>query len=527
MKWLVTFLFLFTLVNAEEITTGNLLPNAGDGVDWGSNSTDQINPGASGYVNNGDVVNGFTITCPESQSNCGYQHSTGGDFEVTGTSTVSVDNINLTNNTISQEMLNNGITLNSYIDVANCDSQPGNCEGRSGNADSHTVTIELKDSLGNTLSTTTQTRTEIVGFQGNCNGYPSSKSGSQTADCGQYNDQVIYNNHGSNKVDWSWTGVDNNNSNNSLGGPNLLGAALTMTYDDTVIDNSIIEEIEDIFDSIDEDIINDIVDNIQEPDFEIDMSPPEFESITIAEEFVEDFYMEMDQEFFIEDQGPPVEQDPIVEMANEEMIEEIIDPEFNPLFEGVTLDLLKQQGWAKGAVDSPRRKGINSGIWPTPSGKIEIYSQQLSGLGLDPMPVHVPEVEGLSGVDESSPYPLQVFSAATHYFIGSTFQHVEDLQNMLSRPTVELSPQDANKRSIVEGDYCRLFNDRGEVFGHAHIVEGMRPGVLGAPKQLQGSKMKNGFNLNALTSQKEAELGRGPVYYSTLAEIQKVDVSPA
>jgi hypothetical protein len=323
MKWLVTFLFLFTLVNAEEITTGNLLPNAGDGVDWGSNSTDQINPGASGYVNNGDVVNGFTITCPESQSNCGYQHSTGGDFEVTGTSTVSVDNINLTNNTISQDMLNNGITLNSYIDVANCDSQPGNCEGRSGNADSHTVTIELKDSLGNTLSTTTQTRTEIVGFQGNCNGYPSSKSGSQTADCGQYNDQVIYNNHGSNKVDWSWTGVDNNNSNNSLGGPNLLGAALTMTYDDTVIDNSIIEEIEDIFDSIDEDIINDIVDNIQEPDFEIDMSPPEFESITIAEEFVEDFYMEMDQEFFIEDQGPPVEQDPIVEMANEEMIEEI------------------------------------------------------------------------------------------------------------------------------------------------------------------------------------------------------------
>ena len=96
MKWLITFLFLFTIVNAEEITTGNLLPNAGDGVDWGSNSTDQINPGGSGYVNSGDVVNGFTITCPESQANCGYKHSTGGDFEVTGTSTVSVNDIDLT-----------------------------------------------------------------------------------------------------------------------------------------------------------------------------------------------------------------------------------------------------------------------------------------------------------------------------------------------------------------------------------------------------------------------------------------------
>ena len=211
--------------------------------------------------------------------------------------------------------------------------------------------------------------------------------------------------------------------------------------------------------------------------------------------------------------------------TDEEMIEEIIDPEFNPLFEGVSLDLLKKQGWAKGAVDSPRRKGVNSGIWPTPSGKIEIYSKQMAELGLDPMPAHVPEVEGLSGVDELSPYPLQVFSAATHYFIGSTFQHVEHLQNMLSRPTFELSPDDADKRSISEGDFCRLFNDRGEVFGHAHIVEGLRPGVLGAPKQLQGSKMKNGMNLNALTSQKEADMGRGPVYYSTLAEIQKADAS--
>jgi anaerobic selenocysteine-containing dehydrogenase len=213
--------------------------------------------------------------------------------------------------------------------------------------------------------------------------------------------------------------------------------------------------------------------------------------------------------------------------TDEEMIEEIIDPEFNPLFEGVTLDLLKKQGWAKGAVDSPRRKGINSGVWPTPSGKIEFYSQQLADLGLDPMPVHIPEVEGLSGVDDLSPYPLQVFSAATHYFIGSTFQHVEHLQKMLSRPTFELSPYDADKRSISEGDLCRLFNDRGEVFGHAHIVNGLKPGVLGAPKQLQGSKMKNGFNLNALTSQREADMGRGPVYYSTLAEIQKVDASLA
>ena len=52
MKWLIAFLFLFTTAQADVITTGNLLPNANDGVDWNSNSTYLINPGGSGYVNN-------------------------------------------------------------------------------------------------------------------------------------------------------------------------------------------------------------------------------------------------------------------------------------------------------------------------------------------------------------------------------------------------------------------------------------------------------------------------------------------
>ena len=319
MKWLIPFLFLFTAAQADSITTGNLLPNAGDGVDWGSNSTDQINPGNSGYVNNGDTLNGFDVTCSASQANCGYKFSVGGDLEVTGTTTLSVDDVALTNNTRTQEMLDNGITLNSYVDVANCDSQPANCEGRSGNADSHTVTIQLKDSLGNVLSTTTQTRTEVTGFQGNCNGYPGSNSGGQTADCGQYNDQVIYNSYGSNKVDWSWTGIDNNTGSSQRGGPNLLGAALTMTYDDTVIDNNIIEDIEDIFEDI-EDIIedeitfNEIKDMFEDMVEFFDAPPPmqemieeemTFESVMVVEEIM------MEEEMMMEEM--PIEQMPMEE----------------------------------------------------------------------------------------------------------------------------------------------------------------------------------------------------------------------
>jgi anaerobic selenocysteine-containing dehydrogenase len=182
---------------------------------------------------------------------------------------------------------------------------------------------------------------------------------------------------------------------------------------------------------------------------------------------------------------------------------------------------LKRDGWARANVDSPRRWGVNSGKWPTPSGKIEIYSEALEKIGVDPLPVHLPEKEGFECIEAKRKYPLQVISAATHYFIGASFQHVPRLQEMLARPTFEVSAQDAAARGIDNGDYCRLYNDRGEVFGHALIVDGLLPGVLGAQKQLQGSKMPGGVNVNALTSQRESDMGRGPVFYSTLAQLEK------
>ena len=311
--------------SAEEITTNNLLPNSGDGVDWNSSSTDQINPGGSGYVSNGSDLNGFTVTCATSQANCGYKWSVGGDFEVTGTATLSKNDIALTNTDRTQDMLDNGITLNNYIDVANCDHEAGNCEGDSGNTDSHTVTIKLKNSSGTVLSTTTQTRTDIDGFKGNCNGYPSSSLAGVSAACGQYNDTVIYNNTGSNKVDWSWSGTDNNTGTASRGGPNLLGAKLTMTYNNTVIDNEIIEEIEDIFEEIDTDIIEEFFEEEtftfdEEPQFEMEMGPT-FEDFTFAEDFVEDFFMEMDEEFFMEETGMEFEDGPMIEFTDTEMEE--------------------------------------------------------------------------------------------------------------------------------------------------------------------------------------------------------------
>lgn len=214
--------------------------------------------------------------------------------------------------------------------------------------------------------------------------------------------------------------------------------------------------------------------------------------------------------------------DPCFQQSDEDILREAMDASFNPLFEGVSLEQLKSQGWMRAAVDSPRRPGYNSGRWPTPSGKVEIYSRTMEKLGLDPLPSYTPEREGLGNMEATAKYPLQVISAATHYFIGASFQHVSRLQEMMARPTFELNAEDAKARGISDGDFCRAYNDRGESFGYALVIAGMLPGVIGAQKQLQGSKQPNGVNINSLVSQNEADMGRGPVFYSTLVEIEKV-----
>ena len=182
-------------------------------------------------------------------------------------------------------MLDNGVTLDSYIDVANCESTQGNCESKGGSNDSHTTTVTLKDSSGSTLSTVSQTRTEVTGFQGNCNGYPGS-SGAVAQHVVNTMIELFILGTGANNVDWSWQGTDSNYSNQSRQGPNLLGASLTMTYDSTEfnpIDDEVIDDIEDIVENIPDDFdwINEDITEI--PDFYI---PEEEFTLPFEEDFL-------------------------------------------------------------------------------------------------------------------------------------------------------------------------------------------------------------------------------------------------
>ena len=208
--------------------------------------------------------------------------------------------------------------------------------------------------------------------------------------------------------------------------------------------------------------------------------------------------------------------------TDEEMIRDILfDEEVNPLMEGITYEQLEKNGWARASDKSKRRDFLNIG-WPTASKKIEIFSQTLADEGQDPLPTYNPEVEGQEDPKRKD-YPIQVLSSAAHYFIGDSFQSVPRLQAMMSRPTVEMSVNDAKERGIEDGDLVRLYNDRGETYCYAVVINGLIDGVCATQKQFKGSNTPGGVNVNALNSEMLTDFGMSPTFYSCLAEIEKAD----
>ncbi|MCY3852064.1 MAG: molybdopterin-dependent oxidoreductase [Gammaproteobacteria bacterium] len=216
------------------------------------------------------------------------------------------------------------------------------------------------------------------------------------------------------------------------------------------------------------------------------------------------------------------EDDNAFTQTDEEMIRDILfDEEVNPLMEGITYEQMEKNGWARASDKSKRRDFLNIG-WPTASKKIEIFSQTLADEGQDPLPTYNPEIEGQEDPKRKE-YPIQVLSSAAHYFIGDSFQSVPRLQAMMSRPTVEMSVRDAEERGIEDGDLVRLYNERGETYCYAVIIEGLLDGVCATQKQFKGSNTPGGINVNALNSEMLTDFGMSPTFYSCLAEIEKAD----
>ena len=163
--------------------------------------------------------------------------------------------------------------------------------------------------------------------------------------------------------------------------------------------------------------------------------------------------------------------------------------------------------------------------FPTPSGKIEIYSQQWADLGipgLAPIPKYIESWEGRSD-PLAKKYPLQLITTHLKRRALSQFDNIPWLKELQDQ-AVLINTEDARARGICDGDMVRVFNDRGEIVIHARVTERIMPGVVDVPHGAWYAPDRNGVDrggcANVLTSE-EYSPGGSFAYNTALVEVAK------
>ena len=144
-------------------------------------------------------------------------------------------------------------------------------------------------------------------------------------------------------------------------------------------------------------------------------------------------------------------------------------------------------------------------------------------MGMDPLPTFIPPHEFPEKVPElAAKYPLQLISSPRHEFLNTTFVNVDALRKQ-AVPEVVLHHADAAMRGIADGARVVVANDRDSFTGVARVGDAVREGVANAPSVWWTKLAPDGRNANDTTSQRETDLGHGPVFYDNLVEISPSD----
>lgn len=170
----------------------------------------------------------------------------------------------------------------------------------------------------------------------------------------------------------------------------------------------------------------------------------------------------------------------------------------------------------------------------TPSGKIEIYSEQLAemaetwdiaeGDAITPIPSFEPGYEGYGSVTEE--YPLYCaqfhYKARTH----SCYSNVPEIA-AVARQQIWINPQDANPREISEGDICAVKSPHGEIRIEAHVTNRVIPGCVFIPQgawhdaDMFGDRVDHGGCYNTLLGYHPTPVAKQTNSNAVIAQVTK------
>jgi anaerobic selenocysteine-containing dehydrogenase len=182
---------------------------------------------------------------------------------------------------------------------------------------------------------------------------------------------------------------------------------------------------------------------------------------------------------------------------------------------------LKEHGWIRLNYPDPFAPFAHG--FPTPSGKLEFFSERMAEAGLAPLAGYTAPYEAAQrNAPLAGRYSLALIAAANHYFLNSVFANVPAQMKRAGPPTIRIHPDDAASRRIETGNEVRVFNDRGSFSAVAEVTDHVRKGVIASTKGRWPRHSKDSATVNATVDERYSDMGGGAVFHDNRVEVEKV-----
>jgi anaerobic dimethyl sulfoxide reductase subunit A len=162
--------------------------------------------------------------------------------------------------------------------------------------------------------------------------------------------------------------------------------------------------------------------------------------------------------------------------------------------------------------------------FPTPSGKIEIYSKRLEELAIPGIPAIPAYTDGFENSRDPliNRFPFQLVGYHSRRRCHSIHDNNERMER-LDPQRCDIHPTDAEAYGVKDGDTIEVFNDRGRMRLRARLTEGIMRGVLAIAQGAWWTPDRDGVDvrgsINTLTTLRPTPLARGNPQHSILAGI--------
>ena len=150
---------------------------------------------------------------------------------------------------------------------------------------------------------------------------------------------------------------------------------------------------------------------------------------------------------------------------------------------------------------------VKGGGFPTPTGKVELYSTVLEKLGYDPLPSHIEPSESYYSTPEvAKEYPLLLSTGGRiPFYFHTQYANLPWIRELQHYPCIQIHPDTAREYGIEEGDWVWIETRRGRIRQKAILFAGMDPRLVVVQASFcywekRGAERVLTSNANVLTS---------------------------